>query len=116
MRSAPYGGSRPRRRSSSGRGGIRFTFAHAHAPLTLVSHASMLSGLYPFQHGIRDNSGFRFPKSIPTAATRLKADGFATAAFVGAFPLHSQFGLNVGFDLYDDELPGDDAAERFRDF
>jgi arylsulfatase A-like enzyme/predicted TPR repeat methyltransferase len=84
--------------------GVRYTFAHAHAPLTLVSHASMLSGLYPFQHGIRDNSGFRFPKSIPTLATRLKADGFATAAFVGAFPLHSQFGLNIGFDVYDENF------------
>ena len=98
--------------------GVRYTFAHAHAPLTLVSHASMLSGLYPFQHGIRDNSGFRFPAAMPTAATRLKASGFATGAFVGAFPLHSQFGLNVGFDVYDENfrettLPSDfEISER----
>jgi len=94
--------------------GIRYTFAHAPAPLTLVSHATILSGLYPFQHGIRDNSGFRFPASIPTLATRLKAAGFATGAFVGAFPLHSQFGLNRGFDAYDENfkestLPADFA-------
>ncbi len=84
--------------------GTRYTFAHGHAPLTLVSHASILSGLYPFQHGIHDNSGFRFPASLPTLATMLKAQGVATGAFVGAFPLHSQFGLNVGFDLYDDNF------------
>ena len=81
--------------------GVRYTFAHAHAPVTLVSHASILSGLYPFQHGIRDNSGYRFPSSIPTLATRLKAAGFSTGAFIGAFPLHSQFGLDPGFDVYD---------------
>ena len=84
--------------------GTRYTFAHAHAPVTLVSHASILSGLYPFQHGIRDNSGFRFPASTPTLASRLKADGFATGAFIGAFPLHSQFGLNAGFDVYDENF------------
>jgi arylsulfatase A-like enzyme/Tfp pilus assembly protein PilF len=94
--------------------GTRYTFAHAPAPLTLVSHATILSGLYPFQHGIRDNSGFRFPTSIPTLATRLKAAGFATGAFVGAFPLHSQFGLNRDFDAYDENfkestLPADFA-------
>jgi arylsulfatase A-like enzyme/Tfp pilus assembly protein PilF len=94
--------------------GIRYTFAHAHAPVTLVSHASMLSGLYPFQHGVRDNSGFRFPSSIPTLASRLKAAGFATGAFIGAFPLHSQFGLNRDFDVYDESfketaLPADFA-------
>ncbi len=84
--------------------GTRYTFAHAPAPLTLVSHATILSGLYPFQHGIRDNSGFRFPASLPTLATRLKASGFATGAFIGAFPLHSQFGLNHGFDVYDENF------------
>jgi len=84
--------------------GTRYTFAHAHAPLTLVSHASILSGLYPFQHGVHDNSGFRFPPSRQTLATRLKALGFSTGAFVGAFPVHSQFGLNAGFDVYDDEF------------
>src|SRR6266480_2281198 len=94
--------------------GTRYTFAHAPAPLTLVSHATILSGLYPFQHGIRDNSGFRFPASIPTLATRLKAAGFATGAFVGAVPLHSQFGLNRDFDTYDENfketrLPADFA-------
>jgi arylsulfatase A-like enzyme/Tfp pilus assembly protein PilF len=90
-------------------GGIRFDFAHAHAVTTLASHASILTGTYPFQHGIRDNSGYRLAPRSQTAAARLKGAGYATAAFVGAFPVHSRFGLNQGFDVYDDRF-GDAAA------
>ena len=78
--------------------GARFTFAHAHAVVTLPSHASILSGRYPYEHGIRDNTGYRYPASQATAATRLKAAGFATAAFVGGFPLDRRFGLGIGFE------------------
>ena len=84
--------------------GVRFDFAHAHAVLTLPSHASILTGQYPFQHGVRDNSGYRLPANARTAATLLKRAGYDTAAFVGAFPLHSRFGLNLGFDVYDDRF------------
>lgn len=84
--------------------GIRYAFAHAQAVVTLPSHASILTGQYPFQHGVRDNSGYRLPASAETLAGRLKARGFATGAFVGAFPLDSQFGLDTGFDVYDDRL------------
>src|SRR5262249_43677683 len=71
--------------------GVRFDFAHAHAVTTLASHASILTGTYPFQHGIRDNSGYRLPAHARTASTLLRAGGYATAAFVAAFPLHSRF-------------------------
>lgn len=84
--------------------GVRFDFAHAHAVMTLPSHASILTGQYPFQHGIRDNSGFRLAAGTATLATRLRAQGFATGAFVGAFPLDSQFGLDQGFDRYNDQF------------
>jgi len=84
--------------------GIRYDFAHAHAPLTLPSHVSIFTGLYPFQHGVRENSGFRLASSVPTLATILKARGYSTGAFIGAFPLDSQFGLDSGFDTYDDQL------------
>jgi pentatricopeptide repeat protein len=82
--------------------GVRFDFAHAHAVLTLPSHASILTGEHPFRHGLRGNSGYRLPRDAPTAATMLKQAGYATAAFVAAFPLDSRFGLNAGFDVYDD--------------
>ena len=93
--------------------GVRFEFAHAHAVTTLSSHASILTGTYPFQHGIRDNSGYRLAAGAPTAATRLKQAGFQTAAFVGAFPLHSRFGLSAGFDVYDDHVGGAPAPTEF---
>ena len=93
--------------------GVRFDFAHAHAVVTLASHASILTGAYPFQHGLRDNSGYRLPVSARTAATLLKQAGYATAAFVGAYPLHSRFGLNLGFDLYDDRFGETRAPTEF---
>ena len=97
--------------------GARFSFAHAHAVVTLVSHASMLTGRYPYEHGIRDNTGYRLPPNEPTAATRLRAQGFSTGAFVGGFPLDHRFGLTAGFDLYDDRMtttatPDADDRER----
>jgi arylsulfatase A-like enzyme/Flp pilus assembly protein TadD len=84
--------------------GVRFDFAHAHAVLTLPSHASILTGEYPVQHGVRENSGYRLPPDARTIATMLKRAGYATAAFVAAFPLHSRFGLNAGFDVYDERF------------
>jgi arylsulfatase A-like enzyme/Tfp pilus assembly protein PilF len=98
--------------------GARFDFAHAHAVVTLVSHASLLTGRYPYEHGIRDNTGYRLRPNEPTAATLLKAQGFATAAFVGGFPLDRRFGLTPGFDVYDDRMTrtgaGGEASERER--
>ena len=86
-------------------GGARFTFAHAHAVVTLPSHTSILTGRLPYEHGMRDNSGFRVKDGTATLATRLKAAGFATGAFVGGFPLTKRFGLTPGFDVYDDQIP-----------
>jgi len=89
--------------------GVRFSFAHAHAVVTLPSHASILTGTYPFQHGYRENSGYRLKPGMPTLATILKAQGFTTGAFVAAFPLDARFGLTPGFDVYDgrfDDLAG----------
>ncbi len=84
-------------------GGWAFDSARAHNVVTLPSHANILTGLHPYEHGIRDNTGFVLPDSIPTAATLLAAAGFATGAFVAAFPLDSRFGLDRGFEIYDDE-------------
>src|SRR6266540_7055210 len=86
---------------------IIFSNAHAHNVVTLASHTNILTGLYPYQHGVRDNSGFKLDPRFPTMATILSQSGFATAAFVGAFPLDSRYGLNRGFDVYDDRsTPG----------
>ncbi len=86
------------------REGARFEAAHAQNVVTLPSHANILSGRYPLQHGVRDNSGFRFPADTASLATILKAAGYRTGAFVSAFPLDARFGLGRGFDRYDDRL------------
>src|SRR5687768_5585962 len=80
-----------------------YTNAHAHNVVTLPSHVNILTGRYPFQHGVRDNSGFTLPGTVPTLAGLLKQAGYATAAFVGAYPLDSRYGLDQGFDVYDDD-------------
>ena len=90
--------------------GIQFNFAHAHAVVTLPSHTSIMTGQYPYEHGVRDNAGFRLPDSADTLAEMAKRSGFATGAFVGAFPLDRQFGLAQGFDVYDD-VGGREAAQ-----
>ncbi len=94
-------------------GGRVFTNAHAHNVVTLPSHTNILTGLYPFQHGVRDNEGFRLGGGVPTLATVLRGTGYATGAFVGAYPLDSQFGLGRGFDVYDDHYPKGGRADQF---
>ena len=74
------------------------------APITLPSHASMLTGRYPIDHGVRDNAGSRFPEHLETIATLLKAEGYRTGAFVSGFPVDARFGLHRGFDVYDDDV------------
>src|SRR5262245_26554135 len=99
-------------------GGLRFTRAYSAAPLTLPSHATMLTGVSPPVHGIRANGLFRLGPALPTLATILKASGYRTGAFVGAFVLDARFGLNRGFDVYDDRYgekhSGSDADEAQR--
>ena len=93
--------------------GVRFATARAHNVVTLPSHANILSGRYPFEHGVRDNAGFRFPSTHQTLATLLSAAGYRTGAFVSAFPLDSRFGLDRGFDVYDDSFVGAEPQSAF---
>jgi arylsulfatase A-like enzyme/Flp pilus assembly protein TadD len=82
--------------------GVLFTRAFAHTPATLPSHTNILLGLTPNAHGVHDNSNFIVRENFLTLAEWLKGQGYATGAFVGAFPLDSRFGLTKGFDIYDD--------------
>ena len=90
--------------------GVRYAHAFSPAPLTLPAHASILTGLLPMRHGIHNNTRFRLGEGIPTLASVVKAGGYRTGAFVGAFVLDGRFGLNRGFDEYDDRLPHGDRA------
>ncbi len=86
--------------------GVRFRTVVSQAPLTLPSHCTLMTGTYPAFHGVRDNIGFKLSNSKITLAKILKAQGYQTAAFVGAYVLNSKFGLNQGFDYYDDNIQG----------
>ncbi len=74
------------------------TSVRAHAPLTLPSHASLMTGRIPPRHGVRDNGTYRLDPAQPTLAAALKSGGYQTGAFVGAFVLDARFGLARGFD------------------
>lgn len=85
-------------------GGVLFERASAAAPLTLPSHTTMMTGLYPQEHGLLTNGRGRLEQDIPTLAEVLRLAGYDTAAFVASFVLHAKFGLDRGFSTYDDDL------------
>jgi hypothetical protein len=85
--------------------GIVFERAYAHSPQTLPSHASILTGLLPFETGVRDNVGFTLSPAPPTLAGLLRGAGMPTAGVVSAFVLRSETGIGRGFDFFDDHLP-----------
>lgn len=86
--------------------GILFSHAFTPAPITLPAHVSIMTGLYPYTHGVVNNGEYHLNESVLTIAQSLQEQGFTTAAFVGAFVLSKQFGLARGFSCYDDELQG----------
>ncbi|MGE0639618.1 MAG: tetratricopeptide repeat protein [Thermoanaerobaculia bacterium] len=93
--------------------GIVFENAYSVAPITLVAHTSINTGLYPYQHGVRNNGLQHVPPSVTTLAERLSARGFRTAAFVSAAVLDKRYGLDQGFEVYDDDLStGRDRSPR----
>ena len=85
--------------------GVVFERAFAHTPTTLASHVSIMLGTTPLHHGIHENANFVLPEDFLTLAEYLKSKGYATGAFIGAFPLDSRFGLSQGFDVYDEAYP-----------
>jgi tetratricopeptide (TPR) repeat protein len=81
-----------------------FENAVCQAPLTLPSHTSLMTGRYPHHHGTHDNAGTVNDREL-TLAEILRKNGYHTYAFIGGFPLDHRFGLNQGFDVYDDLFP-----------
>jgi len=85
-----------------GKRGVLFSRAFANTSTTLPSHANILLGVTPNYHGVHENLNFIVREELLTLAEHLKNSGYATGAFVGAYPLDSRFGLSQGFDIYDD--------------
>ncbi len=81
--------------------GIVYRAAFSHSPQTLPSHASLLTGLLPFEHGARDNVGFTLNRDIVSLAERVRRAGYATGAAVSSYILRKETGLDRGFDEYD---------------
>jgi arylsulfatase A-like enzyme/tetratricopeptide (TPR) repeat protein len=92
------------------RAGVLVEDATVQAPQTRPSHASILTGLYPYEHGLRDNFSPPLRPGVETLATVLQAKGYDTAAFLGGAPVAAASGLNRGFAVYDDHFPGAGAG------
>ncbi|MEZ5292952.1 MAG: sulfatase-like hydrolase/transferase [Vicinamibacterales bacterium] len=99
--------------------GARFASATTTTPLTLSAHTSLFTGTFPTFHGVRDNTGFYVDESLETLAETLKARGYRTGGFIGAFVLDRRWGIAQGFDQYFDDFdlgqdvgPGLDAIQR----
>ncbi len=119
-RLAPWGGSpdlAPNLNALAARGSA-FASCFAPAPLTLPSHATMLTGVFPEVSGLRDNGFGTLAPGVPTLAEVLAARGYTTAAVIAAPVLDDQYGLNRGFGSYDDDMgaavyrPGNEVTDR----
>ena len=84
--------------------GVEFLNVYCQAPLTTPSHCSILTGTYPLYHRVRNNGSYVLSPALVTLAEVLKDQGFATAAFVSSFTVDSRFGLDQGFEVYDDRF------------
>jgi arylsulfatase A-like enzyme/tetratricopeptide (TPR) repeat protein len=111
-----YSGVRTPALDSFRRDSILFRNAWSHCPMTLPSHVSMLTGLLPTQHDVRNNLGYRFHASrVPTVPSILKQHGYVTGAAVSSFVLRGETGLAEAFDWYEDSIRPD-ASSAFVDY
>lgn len=94
------------------REGVLLEDAVVQVPQTRPSHASIFTGLLPYEHGIRDNYSHPLAAGTPTMASLLRAAGWDTAGFVGAYPVSRPSGLDRGFAVFDDPFTAEDAAHR----
>ena len=93
---------------------VRFDEAISASAVTPMSHASILTGLYPHQHGLRvfyGRTGYFLSESVPTLAGILRAQGWQTAAFISAYPASERFGLHWGFDVFETDV-ADEVKDR----
>jgi arylsulfatase A-like enzyme len=97
--------------------GVLFERAYSHVPTTLPAHTSMLSGLLPFEHGVRDNVGSVLASGYRLLPEWLRERGFETGGIVSADVLRGDTGISRGFDFFDSDMPavsGDVSSDRVR--
>lgn len=90
--------------------GVLFEQCISPVPITLPSHTSILTARYPCHHGVRNNGNYFVPDEELTMAEVFQQAGYETAAFVSAYVLHSLFGLDQGFQTYDDTVRDSEAV------
>jgi len=103
-------GATPNIDALAGRG-IVFERAYTHSPQTLPAHAALVSGLLPFDNGVRDDGGFALKEQARTIAALLRNRGFSTGAAVSSFLLRRSTGLAQGFSFYDADIPDEPLEE-----
>lgn len=96
------------------REGLLFENAVAPAPITLPSHASILTGVAPPAHGVRDNGIFELSPEAELVSEVLRREGWRTGAFVGSFVLNGRFGLDQGFETYRAPVPAPGGPPGFQ--
>ena len=99
-----YGGVATPALDALRRDAVLFAQAFTPAPLTLPAHASLMTGLLPPQHGVRDNSGYRLGPEVSTLAELLRQHGYRCGGFVSAFVLREGTGIGSGFEVWDDDV------------
>jgi hypothetical protein len=92
---------------------VLYTEARTVTPMTMPSHASMFTGLYPPRHTVRDNNFHPLPSTADTLAERARKHGYETAAFTSSVAVDRSVGLAQGFDLYDEPKEGKKSAFGF---
>ncbi len=94
------------------RSGTRYANALTASPLTLPAHCSLMTGLDPPSHGVRDNGVASLPEDVPTLSAAFSRRGYATGAVVASRVLDRRFGLARGFDAYDDAMVAEQVGEQ----
>ncbi|MFC2164783.1 sulfatase-like hydrolase/transferase [Acidobacteriota bacterium] len=95
-------------------GGVKFANTYTSVPLTLPSHCSIFTGTYPIYHRVRNNGLYYLGNENVTLAEILEKKGFRTSAFVSSFTVDSRFGLDQGFEVYDDTFHHQEILKSFR--
>jgi len=95
--------------------GVRYAAAFTHVPLTLPAHATLMTGRLPPEHGLRDNGRGKLPGGMATLAEVFRGRGYRTGAFLSGFVLDRRFGLDRGFDVYDDRMASRPSEEKLFD-
>ena len=90
---------------------VVFERAYTHSPQSLPAHASLLTGRFPLDHGVRDDAGFSLASHTSTLAELLRNRGFATGGAVSSFLLQARTGIGQGFSFFDDEMPSGPSEE-----